>query len=120
MTAGDALFLLLVAGLATARVTRLIVVDEISAPLRKLAHQADKNSRHIGYIVSCPYCTGVWAAAGVLGLMAIALQVDTWGRWLAAAPVAIMAIAQAGLWLMHHGPTSPEDSSYMAPWAKGD
>ena len=119
MTAGAAAFLLLVAGLATARVTRLIVQDEISAPLRAWAFRHDKNSQHIGYIVSCPYCTGVWAAVGVLALMTLAYWADGWGRWIVSAPVAIMAVAQAGLWLTPHEPTSTA-GTYTAPWPKGD
>jgi hypothetical protein len=119
ITAGMLLTLLLICSLATARVTRLIVTDEISVPLRRLAFRLDKNSRHVGYIVTCPYCTGVWAAAGVVGLVCIAIEADGWGRWLAAAPIAIMAVAQAALWLT---PREVETASnaYMAPWPKGD
>ena len=118
MTVGEAAFLLLVAGLATARVTRLVVKDEISKPLRALAHRLDPRTQHIAYIVTCPYCMGVWAAAGVVGLICIAIEVDNWGRWLAAVPVAIMAVAQAGLWLTPRIPEDPGSDSYMAPWPK--
>ena len=100
--------------------TRLIVVDEISVPLRRLAYRLDKNSRHIGFIVSCPYCAGVWAAAGVTGLIAIAVSVEGWGRWLASAPVAIMAVAQAGLWLMSRDEADTAASVDMAPWPEPD
>lgn len=117
MTAGGAAFLLLVAGLATARTTRLITTDEITRPLRRLAHRADPRARHVGYLVACPYCSGVWAAIGVLGLMLVASEVDGWERWLAAAPVAIMAVAQAGLWLTPREPNG--NGSYTAPWPKG-
>lgn len=113
-------FLLLVTGLATARVTRLIVVDEISHGLRRIAHRLDPRSRHIGFIVTCPYCAGVWAAAGVLGLTAIAVHTDGLGRWLAGAPVAIMAVAQSGLWLMSRDEARSPASTEMAPWPKGD
>lgn len=120
MTAADGFFLLLVAGLATARVTRLVVVDEISASLRRLAHRLDTRSIHLGYIITCPYCFGVWAAAGVVGLLAIAVSVDGWGRWLASAPVAIMAVAQAGLWLMSRDQADTSASLDMAPWPEPD
>jgi Protein of unknown function (DUF1360) len=119
VTTGEKFFLLTVAGLATARTTRLITKDEITSPLRGLAHRLDKDSRHIGFIVTCPYCAGVWAAAGVTGLLAIAVEVDGPGRWLAAAPVATMAVAQAGFWLTPHDPDTLNET-YMAPWPKGD
>jgi Protein of unknown function (DUF1360) len=117
MTTGEWFFLLLVAGLATARVTRLITKDEITSPLRKLAHRLDPQARHIGAIVICPYCAGVWAAAGVLGLLAIAVHARGWGQWLAAAPVAIMAVSQAGFWLTPRDPDTLNET-YMAPWPK--
>lgn len=119
MSAAEGFLFLTVAGLATARTTRLITKDEITAPLRGLAHHYDPGSKHVGFIVTCPYCAGVWAAAGVTGLLALTAATDGWGRWLPAAPVAIMAVAQAGFWL------TPRDSdtlneTYMAPWPKGD
>jgi hypothetical protein len=117
MTAGEWFVLLLVAGLATARTTRLIVKDEITSPLRRLAHRMDPNTRHIGFIVTCPYCAGVWAAAGVVGLLAVFVAVDGWGRWLTAAPVGIMAVAQAGFWLTPRDPDTLNET-YMAPWPK--
>ena len=120
-SAGTIAVLLLICGLATARVTRLIVQDEISAPLRRLAFRLDKNSRHVGYIVTCPYCAGVWSAAGVIWLVAIAVNVEGWGRWLAAAPVAIMSVAQAALWLTPESERSPSVETYeAAPWPEGD
>jgi hypothetical protein len=115
MTASEWAVLLLTAGLATARTTRLIVKDEITSPLRRLAHRLDKNSQHIGAIVICPYCAGVWAAAGVIGLLAIFVGWDHWGRWLAGAPVVTMAVAQAGFWFMPRDPDTLNET-YMAPW----
>lgn len=49
----------LVAMLATARLTRLIVEDDITLPLRDAAHNYHPK---LGQLVSCRSCTSVWAA----------------------------------------------------------
>lgn len=52
----------LVNSLAASRLTRLVVEDEVAAPLRRAAFKGDPESRHIGYIVTCHSCTSVWVA----------------------------------------------------------
>jgi hypothetical protein len=51
----------LVNSLAAARLTRLVVEDEVFEPIRKLAFKADPQSKHVGFIVTCHACTSVWA-----------------------------------------------------------
>jgi len=90
----------LIMGLATARLTRLVVTDQISEPLRNWAYRRDPKVRHIGYIVSCPYCTGIYASAAVLALSGLAWAFwETPGGYVAAGLVLLLAVAQAALWL---------------------
>lgn len=105
------LLLLLLAGLATARVTRLLVADTLTEPLRGFVwRRVDPRMRHIGYILSCPHCAGVWSAAGVVGLLSLAhWNWDTWYGRMAGVLVAIMAVAQAGAWLA--GPSGSTGST---------
>ena len=48
--------------LAVYRLTRLVVEDEITAPLREAVLTRWPESR-AAYLVTCPYCVGVWAGA---------------------------------------------------------
>lgn len=58
---------LIVAALATARLARLAVVDEIAAPARNaiLKRLDAENAFHlnIAYLLGCQWCAAVWAAA---------------------------------------------------------
>lgn len=52
--------------LACFRLTKLAIDDEITRPLREriwVKHPADHG---IGFMLACPYCASVWAAAGVV------------------------------------------------------
>lgn len=56
-----------VATLATYRLTRLVVSDEITAPLRekvidRFGHPEDSK---VSYLVTCPHCVSVYAALGI-------------------------------------------------------
>lgn len=56
---------LLIDTAATARLTRLVVNDEISRPAREYVEaNLDPGSR-LTYLVNCPYCVSVWAAFAV-------------------------------------------------------
>jgi hypothetical protein len=58
--------------LATKRLTQLIVDDELTAPWRdRIIEWSDRHPEgswrdRLGYLVSCPACTSVWAGAGIL------------------------------------------------------
>ncbi|QDK02612.1 hypothetical protein PP304_gp064 [Gordonia phage Phendrix] len=48
--------------LATKRLTRLVVEDEITRPIRESVEE----NYWLNYLVNCKKCTSVWAAAAVL------------------------------------------------------
>lgn len=72
---------LLIAGLAVHRVTRLLIADKITDPLRgRLTFTSTGGYRPtLGYLLSCPWCVSVYVAAA----MATALAVAGWPGWLA-------------------------------------
>ena len=88
-----------VLGLAAARLTRLVVDDEITAPVRggiesRAVNIADDNPTiqpwsFLDDVVNCHACTSVWAGAGVL----IAEQLGPVGRFL----VRTLALSQSAL-----------------------
>lgn len=47
---------------ATWRLTRLVVEDEITRPLREAVSRRWPDSK-AEYLVNCPYCVSVWAGA---------------------------------------------------------
>jgi hypothetical protein len=56
-------------GLATYRVTRLVVDDELTSPIREYIwknHSPEETK--IGYFVTCPFCVSIWAG-GLVALM---------------------------------------------------
>lgn len=58
---------LLVDAAACFRLTRLIVDDQVTQPLRDRIWQQHPPERGgVGFLISCPYCTSVWAAAVVV------------------------------------------------------
>jgi hypothetical protein len=60
---------LTVGALAVHRLTRLLVDDEVTRPLReRLAARGDRAA----YLTTCPRCVSVWVAAGWAGLIAAA------------------------------------------------
>jgi hypothetical protein len=53
--------------LATARLTRLVVDDELTAPARDYV-QGRWPSTKLAYLVTCPYCMSIWTGVVVVGL----------------------------------------------------
>ncbi|HSX22677.1 MAG TPA: DUF1360 domain-containing protein [Gaiellaceae bacterium] len=55
----------LLEGLATYRVTRLITTDEITRPAREaLVKRLESRGHHkLTYLLQCPYCVSVWVGA---------------------------------------------------------
>ena len=49
--------------LAAARITRLLVDDKITEPIRKELVQSD--NEYLSYLPTCPMCVSVWAGAAV-------------------------------------------------------
>jgi hypothetical protein len=54
---------LAVGALAVHRLTRLVVDDEVTAPLRKRLTEAAPEG-HLAYLLSCPWCVSIWLGAG--------------------------------------------------------
>jgi hypothetical protein len=84
----------LILALATARLTQLVVDDEITAPVREaIGEKAEEQTFQgpfdvLSEIVNCHACTSVWAGAGIL----VAEQTGV-GRFL----VRVLALSQAAL-----------------------
>lgn len=53
---------LIVSGLAVHRLTRLLVEDELTRPLRQQISNAAPEGR-LAYFVTCPWCVSAWVAA---------------------------------------------------------
>jgi hypothetical protein len=67
----------LVGALAVARLTRLVIEDEITSPLRDRITQwadgaDDATSASVRYLLTCPWCVSIWTAAGWAGLAIVA------------------------------------------------
>lgn len=78
--------------LATYRLTRLVVEDEIAAPLRdRVWARDDPGMARIGYLVTCPWCVSFWVAVAVVAARRAAP--GPWG--LAARVLAFSAVTGA-------------------------
>lgn len=52
--------------LAIYRLTRLITTDEITAPLReKVWHKHPPESSKVGYLITCNWCSSIYAASAL-------------------------------------------------------
>lgn len=57
---------LVISGLATYRLTRLVTTDEIAEPVREKVWAAyPPESSKLGYLITCNWCTSVWAASAL-------------------------------------------------------
>lgn len=54
---------LLTLTLATFRLSRIITTDQISAPVRDLIWKRFPPNTQIGYLLTCNWCTSIWAAS---------------------------------------------------------
>lgn len=56
-------------GLATYRLTKLVIEDQITASLRdKVFEKFPPQNTMVGYLFTCPWCVSIWAGAGLLAL----------------------------------------------------
>lgn len=55
--------LLLLLGLGSARLTRLVTEDEITAPMRLWAVRRWGETGRIPYLLHCRWCAGLWMSA---------------------------------------------------------
>lgn len=61
------ILLFIIAGLATYRLTRLVVDDEILAPIRnKILNRFDPEYSKFGYLLTCTWCSSIWVASLVV------------------------------------------------------
>ena len=78
---------LAVDALATYRLTRLVVVDTITEPLRERVPEGT----FVGRLIDCPWCVGVWVGMGVaLARHAFPRQWEPVARGLALASAAAL------------------------------
>lgn len=57
---------MITSALATYRLTRLITTDEITAPLREAVwDRYPPESSKIGYVLTCNWCTSIWAGSAL-------------------------------------------------------
>lgn len=55
--------------IAVYRITKLIIDDEILADFRDLVwDKFPPESTKIGYLITCPWCTSIWAGIAVFAL----------------------------------------------------
>jgi len=70
---GDGVLTFAVDALTTFRLTRLIVEDEIAAPIREAVWKRyDVSDSKIGYLLTCPWCVSFWVGAGVVAARYVA------------------------------------------------
>lgn len=79
---------LIVLMFAVARVTRLIVDDKISLPLRQWVLAKSGEDGWFFYLVSCPWCMGVWVSAGMTAVTFL------WDSRVWSALLVFLAVAQ--------------------------
>lgn len=89
---------LIVLTFAVARVTRLIVDDKISLPIRQWVLQRSGEDGWLFYLVSCPWCMGVWIAAGMTTVTYL------WHSKIWAIVLSFLAVAQVASGLLTFNP----------------
>lgn len=84
---------------AVARVTRLIVDDKISLPIRQWVLAKSGEDGWFFYLVSCPWCMGVWIAAGMTTVTYL------WHSTIWSAILTFLAVAQIASMILTFEPT---------------
>lgn len=62
---------ILLNSLATYRLTRLVIEDEVTNELRAMAYEQinklpDALANKLNYFLTCPWCVSIWVAGGLL------------------------------------------------------
>lgn len=89
---------LLLAGLATARLTRLATEDQILAGPRARLIRALGVEHPVSYLVTCPWCTSFWVGAAIAPT-AWRLGDTAWFQ----IPALALAVSYAAGWLSQFG-----------------
>ena len=88
------LIALLVAALATARLTRLVTRDQITHPLRRaLLARVDRDG-YLAYLLTCDWCVSVWIGAGAA---VVGVRAGAWSWWWA--PAVALVVSYVAGWL---------------------
>ena len=83
-------------GLATYRLTRFLVRDELAAPLREAVwSRYPPETSKVGYLLTCEWCTSIWAGSALQISHMIAPRTTT------AVETVLAASAVAGLLTAH-------------------
>lgn len=90
---------LIVLMFAVARVTRLIVDDKISLPIRQWVLAKSGEDGWFYYLVSCPWCMGVWVSAAMTTVTFL------WDSPVWSALLVFLAVAQLASTLLTFEPT---------------
>lgn len=62
----------IILALATFRITRFVVIDELFAPVRDWIWKAKSPSdSYIGYFLTCPWCVSLWVSLPLVFLYAL-------------------------------------------------
>lgn len=86
--------------LATARATRVIVIDDVADPLRRWVLRTWPVPSKPSKLIRCYWCTGFWMSALFCLVAAIAVP---WPGWKAAVCwylIATFAVAYASSWVL--------------------
>lgn len=96
--------------LAAARATRVIVIDEIAAPVRRWVLANEKKllggklgpTPRLGKLVRCYWCSGFWVSALLVLYTQSAACFAGWLPWqsMALVPVTAFAVAYASAWVL--------------------
>jgi hypothetical protein len=82
---------LIVDGLATHRITRLVVEDKITEDFREAVFRRHHPSEHkLSYFLTCAHCVSVWAAAGVTVMRLVSETSDPRGSRVFRGTVAVL------------------------------
>jgi hypothetical protein len=112
---------LITTALATHRITRLITEDVITEPFRNavFARFGDPSTPHArytpSYLVTCPHCASLYAAAAATTLAFLSTSTSTNPALRTAADLALTALAAAAVVSLYHERTASDSNS--SGWA---
>lgn len=89
--------------LATARLTRAVSIDDITAPIRAKIDRRFGNTSQISKLVWCYWCSGWWVASAATAWTLVsvaALGHITWATAAVAWPIVFPAVAYSASWIL--------------------
>ena len=88
--------------LAVARVTRVIVLDDVAIPLRRWVITKFGEDSAAGKLVTCYWCAGFWASTLACLYMHILVAAAGWLPWptVALLPITTFAVAYGASWVL--------------------